>query len=130
MALVWTGFAAICDLRTREVPNWLSFSFIAFALAYKVFYSIAFAEWRFFVFGAIGFSVFYLIALAFYYGKVFAGGDAKLLMGIGAMLPVFNFYEFILYGAVFILLLFLVGAGYSIVYTIYLVLISLYEHFL
>ena len=32
LALIWLIFAVISDLKTREVPNWLNFSLIIFAL--------------------------------------------------------------------------------------------------
>ncbi len=121
LALIWTGFAAIQDLRTREVANWLSFSLITFSLAYRMFYSAIFNNWNFFLFGLVGFGAFYLVALTFYYGGIFGGGDAKLLMGIGTLLPVVNLSNTIFYLGGFIFLLFLFGSVYSLAYSVFLV---------
>jgi len=81
LAFVWMIFAVVQDLKTREVANWLNFSLIGFALAYRAFYSSFTGEWMFLGFGFLGFLMFFILAHVFYYSKVFAGGDAKLLMG-------------------------------------------------
>ena len=68
---VWTLFASIQDLKKREVANWLNFSLIAFALVYRLFYSVAVKDYSFFVYGLLGFAVFFILAYAFYYLGVF-----------------------------------------------------------
>jgi Flp pilus assembly protein protease CpaA len=40
LAVVWIGAATICDLKSREVPNWINFSLIIFALGFRFFYSL------------------------------------------------------------------------------------------
>ena len=71
----------------------------------------------FFVFGLLGIGIFFLLANAFYYTKVFAGGDAKLLMGFGIILPFESYFSLALLSILFVLLLFTVGAVYSIIYS-------------
>src|SRR3989338_6014136 len=87
LTFLFTLFASIQDLKKREVANWLNFSFIAFALTYRAFYSLATKNFQFFLFGILGFAIFFILAHALYYSKAFAGGDAKLLMGFGVILP-------------------------------------------
>ncbi|MDO8564290.1 MAG: prepilin peptidase [Nanoarchaeota archaeon] len=115
IALIWLIFASVQDLKVREVANWLNFSLVSIALAYRLFYSIGVDDYTFFLSGILGVLVFFLISQAFYYGKVFGGGDAKLLVGFGALLPFSSLNEFILQGAFFLLLLFSVGAIYSLI---------------
>src|SRR3989344_6797995 len=91
LALLWTIFAVIQDIKKREVANWLNFSLLAFALAYRLFYSISANQINFFLYGAVGAAVCYAFALAFYYSKTFAGGDAKLLVAYGAIFPYKSF---------------------------------------
>ncbi|MEI6732105.1 MAG: prepilin peptidase [archaeon] len=121
LALVYLIFASIQDLKKREVANWLSFSLIAFALAYRIVYSSATGNWMFILYGLAGFALCFVIANAFYYSKVFAGGDAKLLMGIGAILPYVGWTDVLFKVLVFVFVLFAVGAVYSLVYSVYIV---------
>ncbi len=122
LALLWTGFAAVYDLKKREVPNWISFSLIAFGLANRAFYALLESDEKFFIFGLSGFGIFYLLAMGLYYGRVFAGGDAKLLMGFGVLMPAFDIRSLLLYSSGFLILLLSVGAVWSLVFSLYLVL--------
>jgi len=121
LAFVYSLIASVQDLKTREVANWVNFSFAAFALVYRVFYALFFNDFKFFFLGLLGFGMFFALANAFYYTKVFAGGDAKLFMGFGAILPFSGYTDLIFFGAGFVFLLFTVGAAYSLAYSLFLV---------
>lgn len=121
LAGIWMLFAAVHDFKTREVPNWLNFSLIALALAYRAFYSISWEDALFFIYGIIGVMVFTALGFAFYYGRAFGGGDAKLLMAVGAILPFQAFDDFIFLSAWFVFILFGIGALYSFAYSIFLI---------
>jgi len=86
LALIWIIVAVVQDFKRREVANWWNFSLIAIALAYRAFLSVFLWNAWYFLYGLIGFGIFFALANAFYYGRIFAGGDAKLLMGLGAVL--------------------------------------------
>lgn len=121
LGLIWVTFATISDIRKREVPNWLNFSLIVFALAFRYFYSIFFG-FDYFLQGFLGFTFFFALAHLFYYGKVFAGGDAKLLMGLGAILPMFGNYLINFKMMIYFVLVFMVGGSiYGIIYSVFLV---------
>lgn len=122
LALIWCIFASVQDMKKREIANWITYSFIIFALAHRAFYSVIEKDGgRFFLWGMGGFLVFLILAHLFYYTRAFAGGDAKLLMGFGAILPFEKFGDLLFLGAGFIFLLFLVGAVYSLFYSLFLV---------
>ncbi len=121
LAFVWMVFAVVQDMRKREVANWLNFSLVAFGLAYRVFYASYSLDWMFFVYGLMGFVLFYGLANLFYYARVFAGGDAKLLMGMGVILPFESFLDLAVVGLGFVIVLFAAGALYSLVYSLFLV---------
>lgn len=105
LAGIYLVVASISDLKKREVANWLNFSLVIFALAYRFFYSVLSDNWNFFVMGLFGFAVFFILSYVFYYGRIFAGGDAKLMMGLGAIIPfssafldnIFLFFIFIFF---------------------------------
>lgn len=198
LAGIWILVASIRDLQVREVPNWLSFSLIIFALSYRFFYSLfsenifitsfyysilltavflgvpyfiylfldsrrvvllkffkndenleyfstfmifcffilwlildyvnkfassIFAEGglMFFYNGLIGLGVFFILGNVFYYGRIFAGGDAKLLIALGSVLFLGNSIKFNLeYSGFFVFLLLLVGAFYGIIWSLFL----------
>lgn len=121
LALLWIIFASLQDLKKREVANWLTFSLVGFALAYRALYSSFFSDWGFLALGLIGFALFYCLANLFYYARVFAGGDAKLLIGMGTILPFENYIDYLWIGGGFIVLLFSVGAIYSFIYSLFLI---------
>lgn len=121
LALIYTIFATIQDLRFREVANWLNYSLIAFALSYRAFYAIENNDAQFFIFGVLGVLVFVALSYTLYYGKVFAGGDAKLLMGYGAIFPYTNYLSLITIPLIFVFLLLLVGSVYSLIFSVVIV---------
>jgi Flp pilus assembly protein protease CpaA len=120
LTFIYTLFATIQDLKSREVANWLNFSFIAFALAYRAFYSISTSNSQFFLLGISGLGIFFVLAHLFYYSKAFAGGDAKLLMGYGIILPYSSYQDIIPTSLLFLFFLFLIGALYSMLFSIFI----------
>ncbi len=105
LALVYILFAVMQDIKTREIANWLSFSLIIFALGFRFFYSLFQGDgFVFFYNGLIGLAIFFAVGNILYYGKVFAGGDAKLMIALGTILPYFpelfsnfrTFFNFVL----------------------------------
>lgn len=121
LGLIAIIFAVIQDLRTREIANWLTFSLIAFALAYRAIYSIYSNNFMFFMYGLFGVIVFVVLGYFFYYSRVFAGGDAKLLFGLGAVFPYESLFDYAYYGLGFILLLFTGGVVYTLLYSLFLI---------
>ena len=118
LGLIWIVFAVIQDLKKREIANWLNFSLAIFAIAFRFFYSL-FSEqgFAFFYQGVIGFCIFFIIGNLLYYGKVFAGGDAKLMIALGAVIPMSVTFPENLNLIFRFLLFFLVsGAVYGIVF--------------
>jgi Flp pilus assembly protein protease CpaA len=122
LGLIWIIFAVIEDLKKREISNWLNFSLIIFALAFRFFYSLFGNQgYNFFYQGLIGFGIFFIIGNLFYYGKVFAGGDAKLMISLGAVIPfsqsfIANIYSILIFLAFFLI----AGALYGIFSSLYL----------
>jgi len=120
LALIWTLFASLHDIKKREVANWLNFSLIAFALSYRALYSISIKNYQFLFLGLAGLVIFTILAHLFYYGRIFAGGDAKLLIAFGTILPFTNYSSLISISIIFLFLLFALGAIYSMLLTIFI----------
>ncbi len=117
LALIWIIFATVQDLRKREIANWVSFSLIIFALGFRFFYSLfSSAGFNFFYQGVLGLGIFFVIGNLLYYGRLFAGGDAKLMIALGAILPFSQSFSVNL--NIFLLFLFvflIIGAVYSLI---------------
>ncbi len=83
MGFIALVFASVNDIKTREVPDWLSYSLIISGFGVRIFYSLVFQDFWYLLYGLIGFGFMFLIGLVMYYTKQWGGGDAKLLMGLG-----------------------------------------------
>jgi len=124
IGLLWIVGATIQDIRKREVANWLNFSLIIFVLGFRFFHSL-FSEssvgFGFFYQGLIGFGIFLVLGNLFYYGRLFAGGDAKLMIALGTVLPLTaNFNDNVLTFASFLFLFLVSGAIYGLIFSLYL----------
>ena len=112
--------ASYTDLRTREVPDWLSYGLIFSGLGLRLLYSLTSFDWNIFLRGAAGFAVFVAIAYLMYYTGQWGGGDSKLLMGLGALIGLdFLFFPLPALGIFFINLL-LAGALYGLAWIVIL----------
>jgi Flp pilus assembly protein protease CpaA len=126
LGLVWISFAVFEDLKKREIANWLNLSLIVFALGFRFFYSLFFGlengeGFMFLWQGLIGFGAFFLLGNIFYYSKLFAGGDANLMIALGAVLPFsLNLSENISFGLGFLFLFLIWGSIYGVIWSIYL----------
>lgn len=119
--LIWAIFASIEDFKKREVEDWLSYSLIIFALVFRFFYSLFYEDFSIFYFGIFGLAIFFALGNIFYYSRLFAGADAKMMIALGTILPIEN--TFIKNLEIFILFLFLfliVGGIYGVIWTIIL----------
>jgi len=120
LGIIWIFFAVVQDLKTREIANWLNFSLIIFALGFRFFYSLFIGEFGFFYQGIYGLGIFFIIGNLFYYGRIFAGGDAKLMIALGAVLPFKdNLYENLNFFLIFLAVFLFVGAIYSLIISLW-----------
>lgn len=137
ITLIWLSVASIQDIQKREVANWLSFSLIITSLSLRAIASIISLDAKYFLFGIVSMIMFFGIANLFYYLRIFAGGDAKLLTAIGtafATKPFFaplietNFSNLLIFPVntpfllVFIFNMLFVGSAYGLLFSIFLAL--------
>jgi len=119
--------ASYIDIKTKEVPNLISYSIIAVSLGLNLLQSIITKQFSNTFYSFIGFFVFFSLGLILYYTKQWGGGDAKLLMGIGAAFILFpkELYKFfnpnignIPFILTILLNIFIIGSVYSILWCI------------
>ena len=129
IALIWLIFASVQDLKTREVPDWVSYSLIIIAFVAAILKSILLKN-TFILISLFGFFLFLILGNLMYYTKQFGGGDVKILAGLGALIPIypggllryFNPNLDLPFFLILILNIILVGALYSLFYGIYLLM--------
>ncbi len=109
--------ACLQDLKRREVDNWLNLFLLVSGLTY-LFYGIILSGDFDFIFH-VGFIliVMFVVVNLFYYGRVFAGGDAKLLFAMTAFFIGVTFWESMINIGIFLLFLMVSGSVYGLVYS-------------
>jgi Flp pilus assembly protein protease CpaA len=103
---LWLAAASFTDLKKSEVSDWLSFSLIAIALSIRTTESIILWDYSPILISLIGLAAFFILSNIMYYGKLFAGGDVKLMTALGPIVPSLAFLSNMLiaggiYGIVF-----------------------------
>lgn len=89
IAVILAGIlAALTDLRTGEIPDWITYPLIAFG----IIAGLLEANWLGLGIGALVFGIGYLL----YYGGKIGGGDVKLFTGLAFAMPFYNGVVFIL----------------------------------
>ncbi|MFH1132971.1 MAG: prepilin peptidase [Nanoarchaeota archaeon] len=77
--------ASVHDLRTREVPDWLSYAFFAAAAGVRLIAALVWHDTSYLVEGAFGLVLAAAIAALMYYAGQWGGGDSKLILGVGLL---------------------------------------------
>ena len=88
LALVYLVVGAITDIKTREVPDWVSYSAIFAGIGIRLLASLANFDWSYIIAGAFGLVGFGIMAYAMFYLGQWGGGDSKLLIGLGALIGI------------------------------------------
>ncbi|NYT12907.1 MAG: hypothetical protein GKC01_00160 [Candidatus Methanofastidiosa archaeon] len=79
--------ASYLDIKKREIEEWHWIVLVIVGLVHAIYLSFTFQSFRpLLITGGVFFLMFGIALLLFYLG-LFGGGDGKMLMGIGALLP-------------------------------------------
>jgi Flp pilus assembly protein protease CpaA len=108
------------DFKIREVPDWLNYSGIAAGLGLRLIWSFYSFDWSFIIEGAIGLGVFSGIAVAMFYLGQWGGGDAKIMMALGALLGLK--FDISNIAVAFLVWSVVVGGAYGLVWSVGLAL--------
>lgn len=79
--------ASIFDLKTTEVPDFLSYSLIITGLSLRLMHSVVYNNWKFFTSSLLILLLFFILGSLLYYSKQWGGADAKLLMALAVLIP-------------------------------------------
>ncbi len=113
--------ASWSDIKTREVPDWISFALMGFSVGNALIISIYARNPDFIINSLLGLGVGVAIGFFMFYTGQWGGGDSKLIMGLAALIglnikeSLLSEYNMIL---VFIINIMLVGAFYGIIYSL------------
>ncbi len=116
--------ATITDIRTKEVPDWISYALIFSGLSIRLMFSLIFLDFYYFFYGLLGFGSMFILGNILYHLKQWGGGDAKLVMGIGSTLSTKPFYlatSNLPFLVTLLLTIFIAGSIYGIFWSITLI---------
>ena len=130
VVMIWLLFALIYDLKTREIPDWISYSLIAIALTSSVIASLEQTSFLPLISSLIAAILFAIISLLLYYTKQWGGGDVKLFIALGLALPqypssllqYFNPNINVYFPLILIINLLIAAVIYSLIYLIILII--------
>jgi Flp pilus assembly protein protease CpaA len=119
LLLIILVVASLTDIKTREIPDLISYGSIFLALAIRLIYSLQTSEYQYIIHGLIGFGAMLALGLILFYTGQWGGGDSKLLMGVGAFLGL----PLTLHSSLvaFLLNLIIVGALYGFIISFFLI---------
>ena len=112
--LIALTIASFQDLKRREVDNWLNLLILFSGAAFIVFEALFSQNPEVIFLGIFSFLVMFLLCNLFYYMRIFAGGDAKLLFALFAVFVSASFFSTIYNILGFVFFLFLAGGIYGL----------------
>lgn len=116
IAFIALVIGTITDLKTREVPDWLNYSLVFIGLGLRGIYAAFSSDWMFFAYGLAGLAVFAAIAYVMFYSGQWGGGDAKMIIGLGALIGLQFTFTPLPLSIVFLINFIIFGAIYGIVW--------------
>ena len=108
--------ASYVDLRILEVPDWLNYAGIAAGLGIHLIFSLQQWSWWPIASSLTGFAIAFALACLMFYSGQWGGGDAKLLMAIGALVG-FEADKFA-FGTSFLINLVFIGGAWGLIWCI------------
>ncbi len=124
-ALFITAIGSYNDLRTHEVPDYLSYGGLFLGFFIHLVLSVLLSDVTIIFDAIFGFFVSVIIALFMFYTGQWGGGDSKLLIALGTImgLPFSNFsFTISSFFIQFLINLIFIGAAYGSIYVLFLII--------
>jgi len=112
--------ASLQDFKRREVDNWLNLMILFSGIGFICFSAIFSLNYSVIVYGISLIILMFIAANLFYYGRVFAGGDAKLLFAMSVFLVGKDFFSSMANAGIFLVFVLFSGSIYGIFYSLIL----------
>jgi len=122
VAFAGSIYAALWDLKTTEIPDEIPHAMIIFALVFYGIQSVIESNYWIFLNSLIAGGAIFALGFLMYYAGQWGGGDAKILAAIIFLLPVSS--TTLPFPLTYLLNVFIVGAGYMILYSFGLALMN------
>ncbi len=117
-------FASLSDLKTREIPDWLSYGSLFYIFSARIIESLILRNSEFILQTTMVFAIFFAFGNLMYFTKQWGGGDTKLIAVIGsafATTPSYiNVASIVPFPAKLLLNILITGAIYGMLYALYL----------
>ncbi|HDL02329.1 MAG TPA: prepilin peptidase [Candidatus Pacearchaeota archaeon] len=109
--------AVLQDVKRQEVDNWLNLFLLIAGFVFVFYGAVLSGDYDIIFLAGFLLVVMFLIMNLFYYGRIFAGGDAKLLFAMTAFFIGVTFWESMINIGVFVLALLISGSVYGLGYS-------------
>lgn len=128
--LIGLSIATVTDIKKREVPDTLNFGLIILGVIMGIIASVFTTSWQPVITSIIGLTIGYGVGALMFYTGQWGGGDAKMIMGMGAILGVsWTSLKGLLIGTgdvpffiTTIITIFIAGGVYGFAYAIFLII--------
>lgn len=120
LTFVCLFLASIEDWKTREVPDYLSYVFIAAAICFRLLWAASDWSLMTLVWIPISFGIFFTFSYLMYRAGQWGGGDVKLMAGLSIALSSFPADGFFPYFLNFFMNVLIAGSLYGIAMILYL----------
>lgn len=88
IVLISLLIGSFTDFKTREVPDWVNFGLIFTGISLRLIYSMLESNFFILLEGIAGLIICVILAYLMFYAGQWGGGDAKMLMGLGALIGI------------------------------------------
>ncbi len=130
LVFIYLIISTISDIKTTEIPDFLNYSFIFIGIFIYGLKTLVTNNNTYFLSSIITVGIFFILGAIMYYTKQWGGADSKLLMGLGALIPIypaillntFSLKTSTFLGIDLFLNLLVVGAIYSLLFVIHLII--------